>query len=117
MGSSFKGRSVAIFPTGVEGVLYPPGSLSPTVLDSETFMKACPRADDVWLYWMARLAGSEFKLTGYGRRPCMWRNSQKVGLYHANVLQNGNDAQIKVMIDIFGWPPGSQESEGLVRAG
>jgi hypothetical protein len=107
MGVASQGRSAAIFPTGVEGVMYPPGSLSARVLDSETFLKVCPRGDDVWLYWMARLAGSEFRLTGYGRRPCMWRNSQQVALYRVNVLQDGNDEQIGAMIDKFGWPPGA----------
>ena len=107
MDASFQGTSVAVFPTGVEGVMYPPGSLSPRVLDSGTFTKVCPRADDVWLYWMARLAGSRFRLTGHGRRPCLWRNSQKVALYRENVLKKGNDAQIGAMIDLFGWPPGT----------
>jgi hypothetical protein len=114
MGVTSRERSVAIMPTGVEGVLYPPGSLSPRVLDTDAFTELCPRADDVWLYWMARLAGSEFRLTGHGRRPCMWRNSQKVALNHDNVLRNGNDPQIAAMIDAFGWPPGSRVSDGSV---
>ena len=105
MGVACEGRSSAIFPTGVEGVLYPPGSLSPMVLDSEIFMNTCPRADDVWLYFMARMAGSDFRTTGHGRRPCMWRNSQRVALHRVNVLQNGNDNQIEAMIERFGWPP------------
>jgi hypothetical protein len=109
-----EGRSVAVLPTGVEGVMYPPGSLSPRVLDADAFLKLCPRADDIWLYWMARLAGSEFRLTGHGRRPCMWRNSQQVALYRDNVLQNGNDTQIAAMIDAFGWPPGSRANDGPV---
>ena len=111
MGVSSKGKSIDILPTGVEGVLYPPGSLSPAVLDSKTFLQACPRADDVWLFWMARLAGSEFRLTGHGRRPSLWRDSQQVALFRTNVLQNGNDAQIEAMIDKFGWPPGASFSQ------
>jgi hypothetical protein len=110
MGVAKQGSTVDVFPTGVEGVLYPPGSLSPKVLDSETFTKVCPRADDIWLYWMARLAGSKFRLTGRGRRPCLWPNSQEVALYRANVLQNGNDSQIETMIDRFGWPPGRSQT-------
>jgi hypothetical protein len=116
MGIPFQGRSVAVLPTGVQGVMYPPGSLSPKVLDSEIFMKLCPRADDIWLYWMARLEGSEFRSTGRGRRLCMWRNSQKSALFHVNVLQNGNDVQIEAMIDMFGWPPGSSVNGRLLRA-
>jgi hypothetical protein len=116
MGVTFQGRSVAVLPTGVQGVMYPPGSLSPTVLDSEIFMKLCPRADDIWLFWMARLVGSEFRSTGRGRRPCLWRNSQKAALFRVNVLQNGNDVQIEAMIDMFGWPPGSPVNDRLLRA-
>jgi hypothetical protein len=107
MGVAAKEKTSAIFPTGVEGVMYPPGSLSPRVLDADTFTKLCPRADDIWLYWMGRLAGSEFRVTGHGRRPCMWRNSQTVALYKTNVLQDGNDPQIAAMIENFGWPPGN----------
>src|SRR5262249_37671476 len=47
-----------LFPTGSAGVLYPPGSLSKKSLDSGTFTRICPRNDDTWLFWMARLANS-----------------------------------------------------------
>lgn len=36
-------------PTGVGGVLYPPGSLHPDVLDVETMQRLCPMADDIWM--------------------------------------------------------------------
>jgi len=41
------------FFTGVGGVLYPPHSLSPEVLNKDVFMDICKHADDVWFYAMA----------------------------------------------------------------
>ena len=38
-----------LFPTGVGGILYPPGSLDPKVLDEAAFMELCPRGDDIWI--------------------------------------------------------------------
>lgn len=40
---------------GAGGVLYPPYSLDPMVLDMEGLMKCAPNADDLWLNAMARL--------------------------------------------------------------
>lgn len=38
-----------VFPTGVGGVLYPPGLLELLSVEGEEFMEITPRADDVWL--------------------------------------------------------------------
>ena len=50
-----------IFPTGVGGVLYPPGALHPEVFNQEVFRAICPTADDVWLKAMALLNGVKSK--------------------------------------------------------
>jgi hypothetical protein len=42
-----------ILPIGVGGVLYPPGSLHPDVLDETLYMRLAPRADDLWFKVMA----------------------------------------------------------------
>ena len=47
--------SLAVFPTGVSGVLYPPGSLSPETLNREVFSELSPSADDVWFKAMSLL--------------------------------------------------------------
>ena len=53
-----RGPSPLLFPTGVSGVLYPPGSLSAEVFDHETMRRLCPTADDAWFKAMALLQGS-----------------------------------------------------------
>lgn len=40
-----------LFPVGVGGILYPPGSLHADVLNNVLFEKLCPSADDVWFWF------------------------------------------------------------------
>jgi hypothetical protein len=116
----YKGTEASplVFPTGVGGVLYPPGHLHPDVLDEATFRALCPSTDDAWLYWMALRYGSQFRRTPLGcaiaRRQrtsprfsmTPWPGSQKVSLWRANVRQGGgNDVQIRNLIERFGFPP------------
>jgi hypothetical protein len=97
-------ESVSIFPTSGAGILYPPGSLSPDVLDEASFKDLCPNADDVWLYWMGRKAGSTYKKTAGNHKIIMWPGSQKVALVYENFFGTGNDDKIKKMIHHYGWP-------------
>src|SRR5262249_46541427 len=107
--------SPLIFPTGVGGILYPPGHLHPDVVDDATFRVLCPSTDDAWLYWMGLRGGSQFRRTELGRRMMHWpgtsRNfsmipwpgSQTVSLHWSNVPQGGgNDVQIRNLISRFG---------------
>ena len=84
------------FPTGIGGVLYPPESLHPDVLDEEKFQKLCPMADDVWFWAMAVHNGTKICLSndagnlyvvtpGTQDRDCLW-------MY--NVTNGGNDKQL-----------------------
>lgn len=92
-----------IFATGVGGVLYPPNCLHPTALDVNTALRLCPTADDIWLYWMARMAGKEFRQIGPRRRFFQWAGSQGQALWRINNGQDGgNDRQIAAMIKKFG---------------
>lgn len=96
-----------IFPTGVGGVLYPPGSLSADVLDKETFGALCPKADDLWLYWMGRKAGAVYKKTGDRKDvPVILKSNQDVGLWNDNGGGGMNDKYIVQLIEKFGWPGG-----------
>lgn len=93
------------FATGVGGVLYPPRSLHPDVADTQTCMRLCPHNDDLWLYWMARRAGSRVRKVGPHRRFVPWVGSQRVALQHDNLdAEAGNDAQIARLIAHYGWP-------------
>lgn len=93
-----------LFPTGVGGVLYPPRSLDARVTDAETFRALCPRADDVWFFWMTRLAGTPVRGLGSSGTTLAWDGSQEVALLHQNWLGGQNDVQIAAMMQRFGAP-------------
>lgn len=48
-------RSCDIIQTGVGGVLYPPHSLLPEMIDEDLFTKIAPTTDDIW-FWAAAVA-------------------------------------------------------------
>lgn len=97
------GSSPFIFATSGAGTLYPPGALDPRVTDRETFMKVCPKADDIWLYWMSRMNGSVTRKSSLQFELIEWTHSQDVALHHENVLHRKNDEKISAMIKKFGW--------------
>lgn len=91
-----------LFPTGVGGILYPPGALAPEVVDIQTFMEVCPHADDIWLFWMGMLAKAKRYRAGTNPRLVQWDGSQDIALYHSNVLDGQNDRQIKKIEERLG---------------
>jgi hypothetical protein len=106
-----RGESERYFPTGVGGILYPPGILHHEPGDREAAFALCPFADDVWLFWMARRNGARYKLIGRHRTSVTWRGSQEQSLWQNNG-QGQNDAQIARMIERYGFPNGSDDSPG-----
>jgi hypothetical protein len=60
--------SRGLVPTGVGGVLYPPGILAHTAADRAAFRTLCPNGDDLWLYWMGRKNGAIYTSLGSKRR-------------------------------------------------
>lgn len=99
------GGSVLNFPTSGAGVLYPPNAFHPDVTRADIFKKLCPHADDVWLYWMIRMAGRiAYNIQG-GFRLRTWRaarNNQT--LFEENFFGGRNDQQIRAMIEYYGLP-------------
>ncbi len=93
-----------IFPTGVGGVLYAPGVFHPDVTDAALFQALAPSADDVWLYWMHRLAGSRPEKIGGRFRITEWPGSQAQNLRGGNLVGDGNDRAVRAMLDHYGWP-------------
>jgi len=89
------------FFTGVGGVLYPPTSLHPQVLDVELLKALSIRNDDIWFNWMARLQGtSVLRIPG---RPNRWfpvLGTRGNGLFQENTEKHGNDA-ILHLIEAF----------------
>jgi hypothetical protein len=102
----------SIFPTGVGGILYPPRSLDKQVLNKELFMELAPHADDIWFWAMALINkeyfGKEIPYVvikdGYARkmRSIDYRqNRNGNALLNINVNENGNDKQLKAVIEYF----------------
>ena len=89
-----------IFLTGCGGVLYPPGSLYGEVVKKEIFTDICPYADDVWLFFMAKLNNTRIinSQGRYFRDFVELASNCSGGLNKINVDQGYNDKQIaKVM--------------------
>ncbi len=93
-----------VFPTGVGGVLYAPGVFHPDVADAALFQRLAPSADDVWLYWMHRLAGSRPEKIGGRFRITEWPGSQVQNLRSGNLTGDGNDRAVAAMLEHYGFP-------------
>lgn len=93
-----------LFPTGVGGILYPPRSLDMAVTDASRFTAICPTTDDVWFFWMGETAGTPHRRIGREIPVITWKNSQEVGLVHANVFANSNDEQLARLAEFYGRP-------------
>lgn len=85
-----------LFPTGCGGVLYPPRSLHPDVLNRR-FNSLCPTADDIWLYAMGKKAGSRYRQVGGGFAQVSWPTTQSGSLGSLNI-QEGNDRQLQALL-------------------
>jgi hypothetical protein len=92
-----------IFPTGVGGVLYPPGALHPEVFNQEVFRAICPTADDVWLKAMALLNGVKSKrMPGPHREFPLVFGTKASGLFYNNICEKRNDCQIEAVFTRYG---------------
>jgi hypothetical protein len=91
----FTGPSPLLIPTGVGGVLYPPGSLNEEVFNEDVFMSICPTADDIWLKAMSLLNGlSCKKITPASPRFYSLAKSQQKALFRTNHHKKANDPQV-----------------------
>lgn len=96
--------SALVFPTGVGGVLYAPGVFHPDVCRADLFQELAPSADDVWLYWMHRLAGSRPAKIGGRWRITEWHGTQETNLRAGNLAGNGNDRAVGALVARYGFP-------------
>ena len=91
-----------IMPTGVGGILYPPGALDPDASKRELFEEYAPSADDLWFFWCARRAGSAYRKVGPRFEQLGWWSAQEKRLFDENIVSN--DAQIERLARRFGNP-------------
>lgn len=93
------------FLTGVGGVLYPPHSLDDEVFNQNVFLDICPDADDVWFTAMAIKKGTPinkvFTRNEHGEDYLEIPYALEQGLAVKNVVQGGNDRQIKAVFDKY----------------
>ncbi len=92
--------TVTNFATGVSGVLYPPTMLEELRRRGTAFMATTPKADDVWLHWVALRAGIPIRQV----RPVPHHfpfipGTQEVGLVNENVAEGANDRWISQVYD------------------
>ena len=84
------------FATGVSGVIYPPAMLEALRLRGDGFLTSCPRADDIWLKWVALRAGIPVRQIGpVPRHFPIIPGSQGQTLMSTNVVENQNDHCIR----------------------
>ena len=93
--------SYQLMPTGVGGVLYPPGIFSEDIFSKKAIIQTSLYCDDLWLKFNAvkaqvRTVIPQVILT-YQEIP----NTQEVALWRKNVNKNNNDDCIKKILNYF----------------
>ena len=83
--------SFANFPTGVGGVLYPPGALHPEVANEAAFRELTPAADDIWFWAMAVRNGTRIgAVPGFPGWLTYVNPRRELGLSDEGTLMSGN---------------------------
>jgi len=87
--------------TGVGGVLYPPNSLLPEMLDPKIFTKIAPTVDDIW-FWAAAVAnGTKIAPVPFGNnKPRGLGKPKELSLKKVNV-KSGTDVNRVVLESIL----------------
>lgn len=88
---------------GVGGVLYPPRSLHPDVLNCDKFLKLCAHQDDVWFWAMAVKNNHKISVTrfGYNLFKRTIQSLQEVGLWNtinSNNTESPNNKAIEAVL-------------------
>lgn len=88
---------------GVGGVLYPPRSLHPDVLNFNKFLKLCAHQDDVWFWAMAVKNNHKISVTrfGYNLFKRTIKSLQDVGLWNtinSNNVESPNNKAIEAVL-------------------
>ena len=104
-----------LFPTGCAGILYPPRTLAPEVLEEPTFTTLAPTGDNVWLFWMGRLAGSTVRRIDPHYALQLWPGCHEQGLWVNHNANGGNDRAIAALTARYGSPFGQGERDEAER--
>lgn len=97
-------NSLRVFPTGVGGVLYPPGSLHMDAAREDLFTKLSPKADDVWFKIMSLLMKTRCIAINqnykYRKFPTV-SDTQDVNLFTHNHLDGQNNVQFQQCLKFY----------------
>ncbi len=97
--------STRIIAIGVGGIFYPAGSLNEECLNIEHFTKFSPHADDIWFKAMSLLNQKKHKKVkddrAFSDRFLIIQGSQSIALFKSNLLEEGNDPQIKSVFEYY----------------
>lgn len=96
--------SPTTFPLGVSGVLYPPKMITALLDRGKLFLGCTPRADDVWLHFVATEEGIPIRQvssipTHFSEIPTPAASR----LSDENIANGGNDAQIRATYSAEAW--------------
>ena len=95
-------REGRLFPVGVGGVLYPPGSLAPEATERALLTRLCPHNDDVWFFWMGERKGTRRVRVRGELTLINWPTSQRVNLYEDNMMRGRIDKEIDAVESYLG---------------
>ena len=90
-----------IFLIGCAGILYPPGSLGEIAFDRDLASETCPTEDDSWFFGCSVLAGTERRITSWGKAPRIERADATASLSKENA-GNRTDEQFQAVLDVLG---------------
>lgn len=98
--------NVMVFPCGVEGVLYPPHTLSQEVTNEDLFKKLCPLADDIWFWFCGCLnnttrRGIRKTSASYSFDAIYQYFHAGSALTHTNRFEHANDKQFKDLFEYY----------------
>ena len=95
-----------VLPVGVGGVLYPPGSMDPRVMDYDMALRLAPTTDDLWFKTMALLTGTpavQSSALEWGENLPL--SDDAPSLWSINEQSGGNDQQWRALVDTFSIAP------------
>jgi len=100
--STYQFPSLALFATGVGGVLYPPEILPPQAFDKEVIKKLILKQDDIWLKYIELKENIPVVYVPHAHPHLMTiKEAQNSGLCNVNVSQSQNDLGIKALSEHF----------------
>ena len=107
-----------LLPTGVGGVLYPPGSVPSVAFNKEAICSTCLYTDDLWLKLMCTLNGFPTLNPSNSVTPQLIDGSQDVALWKININADNNDISLhKIVSYMKEYIPGTEEMLHNFRKG